>query len=123
MRYEKGYWVVPLWVIALMPWPATPDARAADMSKTLHVAFANAESGFDPQAASDTTTSSAIIGAIFDPLFVFDYFARPLRMVPNTAAGPPEITDGGRTYTIKVKRGIYFAADAAFNGRKRELTA
>jgi len=35
----------------------------------------------------------------------------------------PEITDGGRTYTIRVKPGIYFAADPAFNGKKRELIA
>ena len=40
---------------------------------------------------------------------------------PPTAC--PQITDGGRTYTIKVKRGIYFAADPAFNGKRRELTA
>jgi ABC-type transport system substrate-binding protein len=35
----------------------------------------------------------------------------------------PQISDGGRTYTIKVKPGIYFAADPAFKGRKRELVA
>jgi ABC-type transport system substrate-binding protein len=34
-----------------------------------------------------------------------------------------EITDGGRTYTIKLKHGIYFAADPAFDGKRRELTA
>ena len=33
------------------------------------------------------------------------------------------MTDGGRTYTIKIKRGIYFAADPAFKGKPRELTA
>ena len=99
------------------------DARAADMSKTLHVAFTNAEGGFDPQASSDTTTSGAIIGAIFDPLYVFDYFARPLRMVPNTAAQPPEVTDEGRTYTIRIRPGIYFTSDPAFKGKKRELNA
>ena len=93
------------------------------MTKTLHVAFTNAEGSFDPQASSDTTTSSAIIGAIFDPLYVFDYFARPLRMVPNTAAELPEVTDEGRTYTIRIRPGIYFASDRAFKGKKRELTA
>lgn len=44
-------------------------------------------------------------------------------MAPNTAESLPQITDGGRTYTIKVKRGIYFATDPAFTGKKRELTA
>jgi ABC-type transport system substrate-binding protein len=99
-----------------------PDAHAADMTKTLRVALPVAESGFDPQAASDVY-SFAVIEAIFDPLYTYDYFARPVRMVPNTAAGLPEVTDGGRTYTIKVQPGIFFADDAAFGGKRRELTA
>jgi ABC-type transport system substrate-binding protein len=33
------------------------------------------------------------------------------------------VSDGGRTYTIKVMRGSYFAADPAFGGKRRELTA
>ena len=97
-------------------------AQSADMGKTLRVAFPVAETGFDPQVTSDVY-SSAIISAIVDPLYVYDYFARPVRMVPNTAAAMPEVTDAGRTYTIKVKPGIYFAADPAFKGRRRELTA
>ena len=101
---------------------ATASLHAADMTKTLHVSFAIAENGFDPQAIYDTY-SDAICSAIFDPLYTYDYFARPVRMVPNTADGLPQITDGGRTYTIKVKTGIYFASDPAFKGKKRELTA
>jgi ABC-type transport system substrate-binding protein len=97
-------------------------AGAADMTKTLRVAFRTAENGFDPQAAYDSY-SFYVIGGIFDPLYVYDYFARPVRMIPNTAAALPEITDQGRTYTIKVMPGIYFAADPAFKGKRRELTA
>ena len=99
-----------------------PPLQAADMAKTLHVSFAVAENGFDPQAIYDTY-SDAVCSAIFDPLYTYDYFARPVRMVPNTADGMPQIADGGRTYTIKVKPGIYFADDPAFKGKKRELTA
>ena len=95
---------------------------AADAPRTLHVAFPVAETGFDPQAIGDTY-SDAVCLSIFDPLYRYDYFARPVVLEPNTADGLPEITDGGRTYTIKVKRGIFFAADPAFNGKKRELTA
>ena len=94
---------------------AAPCAMAADMNKTLRVAFSVAESGFDPQAASDAY-SFYVCHAIFDPLYTYDYFARPPRMIPNTADGMPQISDGGRTYTIKVKPGIYFAADPAFKG-------
>ena len=107
---------------ALAAFLATTPAHAADMSKTLRVAFPVAETGFDPQVTSDVY-SSAIISAIVDPLYVYDYFARPVRMVPNTAAALPEVTDEGRTYTIKIKPGIYFAADPAFRGKRRELTA
>ena len=97
-------------------------AQSADMSKTLRVAFRSAETGFDPQATEDTYSWS-VISAIIDPLYVYDYFARPVRMTPNTAAALPEITDGGRTFTIRIKPGIYFAADPAFKGKRRELTA
>ncbi|HXR56544.1 MAG TPA: ABC transporter substrate-binding protein [Casimicrobiaceae bacterium] len=96
--------------------------HATEMRKTLHVAFPVAESGFDPQAIGDTY-SDAVCLAIFDPLYRYDYFARPVVLQPNTADGLPEITDGGRTYTIKLKRGIRFAADPAFQGKPRELTA
>ena len=70
-------------------------AHAADPNKVLHVAFNAAETGFDPQAINDNY--SYMVGdAIFDALYTYDYFARPPRLVPNTAAGMPDITDGGR---------------------------
>ena len=97
-------------------------AWAADMTKTIHTAFVVAETGFDPAASSDLYSDS-IQRAIFDTLYGFDYLTRPYKRVPRTAVAMPEITDGGRTWTIRVKPGIYFADDAAFKGKKRELTA
>ena len=64
-----------------------------------------------------------VCDSIFDALYTYDYFARPPRLIPNTAAGLPEITDGGRTFTIKVRPGIFFADDPAFKGKRRELVA
>ena len=101
---------------------AAPCAAASPPDRVLRVAFNTSESGFDPQAVSDNY-SYMVCDAIFDALYTYDYFARPPRLVPNTAAGMPEITDGGRTFTIKVKPGIYFADDPAFKGKPRELTA
>ena len=109
-------------IVVIIAAAAYANVFAADAPRVLHVAFPVAETGFDPQALGDTYSDAVCLG-IFDPLYRYDYFARPVVLEPNTADGLPEITDGGRTYTIKVKRGIYFAADAAFNGRKRELTA
>jgi oligopeptide transport system substrate-binding protein len=91
-------------------------------TKTLRVAFPIAETGFDPQAAGDAY-SNYVIRAIFDPLYRYDYLTRPYKLVPNTAAALPEISEDGRTWTIRVRKGIYFADDPAFNGQRRELTA
>ena len=96
--------------------------HAADMGKILHIAFQVAETGFDPQAISDLY-SDFVNRHIFDPLYSYDYLARPYKLIPNTAAALPEITDNGLTWTIRIKKGIFFSADPAFNGRKRELIA
>ncbi|HVN33786.1 MAG TPA: ABC transporter substrate-binding protein [Casimicrobiaceae bacterium] len=97
-------------------------ALAADPSKVLRVAFNAGETGFDPQAVNDNY--SYMVGdSIFDALYTYDYFARPPRLVPNTAAAMPEITDGGRTFTVRLRPGIFFADDPAFKGKRRELVA
>src|SRR5437867_11306050 len=97
-------------------------SSAADMTKTIRTAFIVAETGFDPQATSDLYSDS-IQRAIFETLYGFDYLSRPYKRVPRTAAAMPEISDSGRTWTIKVNPGIYFADDPAFKGKKRELVA
>ena len=99
-----------------------PAARAADMNKTLRVAFPVDVTGFDPQAMSDAY-SGYVMRAIFDAAYAYDYLARPYKLIPNTAEALPVVSDGGKTFTFKVKKGIYFAADAAFKGQPRELTA
>lgn len=105
----------------LMLLPHAP-VSAADMTKTLHSYFEAAETGFDPAQSSDHY-SLEIVHAILEPLLGYDYLVRPLKLIPNTAAELPYISDGGRTYVFKVKPGIYFADDPAFKGAKRELVA
>jgi oligopeptide transport system substrate-binding protein len=97
-------------------------AHAADPAKILRITFQAAETGFDPVKVSDYY-SGTVIEAIFDPLLTYDYLARPARLIPNTAEALPRISDNGKTYSVKVKPGIYFADDPAFNGARRELTA
>ncbi|HET9046642.1 MAG TPA: ABC transporter substrate-binding protein, partial [Casimicrobiaceae bacterium] len=67
--------------------------------------------------------SATINEAIFDRLLTYDYLARPARVVPSAAETMPEVTDNGKTYLFKLRRGIYFTPDPAFKGQKRELTA
>ena len=94
----------------------------ADPKKVIYAAFPTAETGFDPQAAGDEYSNS-VNRVIFDPLYRYDYLARPYKLVPNTAVGMPEISADGKTWTIRIKPGIYFADDPVFKGQRRELTA
>jgi oligopeptide transport system substrate-binding protein len=100
---------------------ASGAAAEADPTKVLRVSLRSAETGFDPQVSSDLY-SGYINRAIFEPLFRYDYLARPHRIVPNTAAAMPESKDG-KHWVVKVKPGIFFTDDPAFKGKKRELTA
>ena len=109
-------------VLALFLGCARPSADAADMNKVVRLAFPVAETNFDPVRVSDRY-SSFIIEAIYDSLLTYDYLARPVKLVPNVAAGMPEVADGGATYTFHIKKGVYFADDPAFKGKRRELTA
>src|SRR6266436_7789023 len=106
-----------LWALTL---PA--GSRAADPGKTLRVTFPVAETGFDPTRTSDIY-SGTVIEAIYDRLLTYDYLARPSKLVPLAAESLPQITDNGKTYTFRIKKGIYFTPDPAFKGKRRELTA
>ncbi len=93
----------------------------ADPDKVLRTIFPVAETGFDPAATRDLY-SNAINEMIFERLYTYDYLASPAKIIPETADGMPEISADGKTYTIKLKKGVFFTPDAAFNGKKRELT-
>jgi ABC-type transport system substrate-binding protein len=90
--------------------------------KVLRYAFLVAETGFDPVQINDLY--SAILTAnMFDAPYKYDYLARPAKVVPNLAEAMPEVSSDWRTWTFKLRRGIYFADDAVFQGKKREVTA
>jgi len=118
----RGATLAALAAGALVALAGPPAVAQADADKVLRVSFPIAETGFDPQAAGDAY-SNYVNRAIFDPLYRYDYLARPYRLEPNTAAAMPEISADGLTWTIRVRPGIYFADDPAFKGRRRELTA
>ncbi len=101
---------------------ATPLASAAPAARVLRYAFPIAETGFDPAQISDTY-SRTVTSHIFEALYSYDHLARPARIVPLTADGMPEVSSDFRTWTVKVRPGIFFADDPAFQGKKRELVA
>ncbi len=115
---------------ALATWPALPGALAtasaatasAPALKRLRVAFPTAETGFDPAQVSDLY-SGTVIAHIIEPPYTYDYLARPAQMRPLTAAALPEVSADFRSFTVRIRPGIYFADDPAFGGQRRELVA
>ncbi|MFW1950856.1 ABC transporter substrate-binding protein [Acinetobacter beijerinckii] len=95
---------------------------SADPNKVLRYVFPVAETGFDPAGVHDLY-SAHVNGSIFETLFTYDYLASPAKLVPRTAIALPEVSADGLTYTIRLQKGIYFATDPVFKGKKRELTA
>src|SRR5438094_2529024 len=109
-------------LLALVALVAAQAALAQPESKILRVTFQAAETGFDPVRVHDYY-SGMIIEAIYDTLLTYDYLARPAKLVPQAAEAMPQVSADGRTYTLRIRKGITFADDLAFKGKKRELTA
>ena len=99
-----------------------PKANPADPEKVLRVAFPVPETGFDPVRVNDLY-SNTINAAIFQPLLTYDWMAMPTQIVPDAAESMPMISADSKTYTFKIKKGLYFTPDEAFKGQRRELTA
>ena len=97
---------------------APPSAGASPSKKVLRYAFEVAETTLDPAKLSDLY-SRTLTPHIFEGLYTYDYLARPVKFKPLTADGMPQVSDDFRTWTIKVRPGIYFADDPAFKGKKR----
>ncbi len=90
--------------------------------RTLRVCFQTAETGFDPAQTQDYY-SNTIISHIFDAPLRYDFLARPVKLIPNTAASMPHVSEDFRTFTVRLTPGIFFQDDAAFGGKQRELIA
>ena len=100
----------------------TASPAAASPPKVLRYAFLIAETGFDPAQISDLY-SRIVTAHVFEALYKYDYLARPFKLKPNTAAALPEASDDLKTWTIRIRPGIFFADDPAFKGQRRELVA
>ena len=84
--------------------------QPAPPQKVLKLAYRTAETGFDPAKVYDVY-SLAVTGHIFDALYGYDHLARPAKIKPRLAAGMPEVSADFKTWTVKLRPGIYFADD------------
>jgi len=68
--------------------------------------------------------SSRVTAQYIECLYQYHYLKRPYEIIPMLAESMPQISKDGLSYTIKIKKGVYFTHDKCFpNARPRELVA
>lgn len=104
--------------------PAQPTTeKTAKPPKVLYVTQRSV-GGYPIDPAQVNSIGAAnVVENIMEPMLRYDYLARPLKLVANTLASMPEVSEGGRVYLCRLKRSIMFAPDPAFKSKPRELTA
>lgn len=89
----------------------------------LHHVLSTKIKGLDPGNMRDVY-SVIVASQIFEPLYQYHFLKRPYELVPLLAEDMPQISDDLLTYTIKIKKGVYFQDDPCFQaGKPRELKA
>jgi ABC-type transport system substrate-binding protein len=114
--------MVSLGAPAFGAWPSRALVAADTGKRVLRYAFPTAETGFDPAQISDIY-SRIVTAHIFEAPYDYDHLARPYQVRLATAAAMPEVSEDFKTFVVRLRRGVYFADDPAFNGQPRELTA
>lgn len=84
---------------------------------------AKVPASFDSLAAGNFF-NTMLVTAIFDTLYEYKYLKRPYELKPGLAASLPIISNDRLTYTIPLKKGVFFSNDPAFpDGKGREVVA
>ncbi len=89
----------------------------------LHHVLSTKIKGLDPGNMRDVY-SVIVASQIFEPLYQYHFLKRPYQLVPLLAEDMPQISDDLLTYTIKIKKHVYFQDNPCFtNDKGRELKA
>ena len=121
MRRRPLLLATPGLVVAATAWGAPPTSREGP--RVLRLAFRSAETVLDPVQTNSDANTNQLLAHIFESPLSYDYLARPVRLSLCTAAAMPLVSADGKTFTVKIRPGIFFADDPAFKGRPRELVA
>lgn len=81
--------------------------------------------GFDPAKVGDMPSIQAI-SKMYEGLLQYSYLERPYKVEPCLAEAMPDVSPDGKTYTFRIRQGVYFQDDPCFTnsaGRGRELVA
>lgn len=123
-----GPFLLPLAIAAGAVWlgglkPATGfDDRQRPIPGTFRIAIPTNPPNLDPVEATDTT-SDGILERMASTLVKYDPL---LQLVPDLAEAMPEVSEDGRTFTFRLRRGVMFHPWTGLDGRthpSRELLA
>ncbi len=81
--------------------------------------YGSAVRSLDPATCGDTT-SSGFQGNVYEGLYTYHFLKRPVELTSQLAAAMPEVSDDGRTYTIKLKDGVKFHRNPCFGPAKKK---
>ena len=99
---------------------AKPDG---DGKKIFYDRRGSAHKNLDPPRQFDSASADIIMN-VYDTLLEYDYLTRPYRLTPNLLSEMPEKKADGKTYVFRLREGIHFHDDPAFEGGVgRELVA
>lgn len=108
----KALWGL-LFILAL----ACNNSGSPKKDKLLSLALTSKVSTLDPALSYDTV-SAQVVYQIHEPLYEYEYLIRPYTLKPLLAEAMPVVTEEGKVYTIKIKKGISYHPHKAFEGRR-----
>ncbi|MCX5634802.1 MAG: ABC transporter substrate-binding protein [Planctomycetota bacterium] len=100
----------------------TPSGEDPNEMVLHHVLYTKVPS-LDPGNIRDVY-SMMVCSQIFENLYQYHFLKRPYELVPLLAEAMPQVSSDLLTYTVKIKKWVYFQDDLCFSGGKgRELKA
>jgi len=78
-------------------------------------AMDGAPGSLDPAQAASIYANFIVVN-LYDTLYRYKYLARPYQLQPNLAEALPEMSEDGLQLTIRIKNGVHFIDDPAFEG-------
>ena len=121
--FKKIQAVILLAVLVMGGCGDPPDTHGTAPVKIYKHAMDGAPSSLDPAQATSLYANFIAVN-LYDTLYRYKYLARPYQLQPNLAAAMPEISADGLTITIRIKKGVHFMDDPAFEGTAgREIRA
>lgn len=120
---KKLQYIIVLALLILGGCGEPPATQGGAPAKIYKHAMDGAPGSLDPAQATSIYANFIVVN-LYDTLYRYKYLARPYQLQPNLALDLPDISDDGLTVTIRIRQGVYFMDDPAFEGAAgREVKA